>query len=271
MNKPANVKRESGAALLRKTDPAFPAMSILGHDKLGRRLYILAGTAFAGHTFAEDTLVPMPDAMEPGADYAVGCEGGQISVTKLVGVPDSATFIGGFHFAPGGNAIARNGGSEEQAINPWSIWDMNFRPACPDPRGMARIVMPSRLFWTDIYMLGVNHLKDGTSKFDVTIADGDDPPVNPKGGTFRKLDYETACAVMAHHGKELLGIEEFFVAAFGVKEKTAHDGNPLKTGLDALRTSKWGLMQATGNMWVWCHDGDPDVPRASIAGGSWLS
>ncbi len=29
-------------------------------------------------------------------------------------------------------------------------------------------------------------------------------------------------------------------------------------------------MQATGNLWVWGHDGDPDTPRASILGGSWF-
>ncbi len=29
-------------------------------------------------------------------------------------------------------------------------------------------------------------------------------------------------------------------------------------------------MQPTGNKWQWGHDGDPDEPRASFFGGSWL-
>jgi hypothetical protein len=76
---------------------------------------------------------------------------------------------------------------------------------------------------------------------------------------------------MKHHGKQLLSFEEFAAAAFGVTEKTAAGREPELTGLDAARTSRFGLMQATGNMWVWGHDGDPDEPRASILGGAWLS
>ena len=30
-----------------------------------------------------------------------------------------------------------------------------------------------------------------------------------------------------------------------------------------------GLIQASGNLWQWGHDGDPDEPRASLVGGSW--
>jgi hypothetical protein len=29
------------------------------------------------------------------------------------------------------------------------------------------------------------------------------------------------------------------------------------------------MMQATGNLYVWGHDGDPDTPRASLFGGDW--
>jgi hypothetical protein len=46
--------------------------------------------------------------------------------------PDSAV-VGGFHYAPGGNAEARVGGSSEPGINPLSIWDAGFRSVCPDP------------------------------------------------------------------------------------------------------------------------------------------
>jgi hypothetical protein len=180
-----------------------------------------------------------------------------------------ADVIGGFHFAPGGNAAAIAGGGEGPAINPCSLWDLNFRPACPDPRGMTLVDARAGKFWCDIYLTAADHLA-GTSRFGVAIADGSDLPEQPGGGRFERFDYAAACAVMKHHGKALLSVEEFFAAAYGVTERTARDGDPKITGLDAPRTSKWGLMQATGNMWVWGHDGRPDMPRASIFGGSWL-
>jgi len=124
--------------------------------------------------------------------------------------------------------------------------------------------------WCDIYLLGKDHLKNGTSRHGVTIADGTDRPQNPAGGSFSRFDYDAACAVMKHHGKQLLGAEEFFAAAYGVTEKTAVGADPKTTGLDAPRTSRFGLMQATGNMWVWGTDGHPDIPRASLFGGSWV-
>jgi hypothetical protein len=75
--------------------------------------------------------------------------------------------------------------------------------------------------------------------------------------------------VLASHGKGVLSLEEFFAAAYGVTEKTAAGDNPKTTGLDAPRTSRFGLMQATGNMWVWGRSNDVQ-PRASLFGGSWL-
>lgn len=42
--------------------------------------------------------------------------------------------------------------------------------------------------------------------------------------------------------------------AYGVTEATARGSDPVSTGLDAARTSRWGIMQATGNLWVWGRD-----------------
>ncbi|OYX80463.1 MAG: hypothetical protein B7Y77_00545, partial [Bradyrhizobium sp. 35-63-5] len=170
---------------------------------------------------------------------------------------------------PGGNATARAGGDDVPAINPRSLWDLNFRPASADPRGMTLVDGPRGKFWCDIYLLAKDHLAQGTSQCGTMIADGVEPPQNPDGGYFSKLDYATAVAAMKHHGKGLLSIEEFFAAAFGVTERTSTNDDPETTQLDAARTSRFGLMQATGNLWVWGHDGDPDSPRPSIFGGSW--
>lgn len=257
-------KTQSVTALLVKVDPTTPALLVTGPSAIA----IKAGTVFAGHTFTVDTPVVIDVALVPGADYGITVSAGAVGYAKLTSVPTDTDILGGFHFAPGGNALARSGGDTVPAINPCSLWDINFRPSCSDPRGMVLIDAPAGKFWCDIYLLAKDHLANGTSQFGVTIADGNDPPQKPDGKRFKKLDYETAVAVMKHHGKGLLALDEFFAAAHGVTEKTACGDDPETTKLDAARTSKFGLMQATGNMWVWGHDGDPDEPRASIFGGS---
>src|SRR6185503_3307897 len=109
----------------------------------------------------------------PGTDYFVVVTADSISVKPAVLAELDDTIMGGFHFAPGGNAPARQGGDKVPAINPCSLWDVNFRPGCPNPLGMTLVTMPAGgRFWADIYLTGVNHLTDGTSKFGVTIADG---------------------------------------------------------------------------------------------------
>ena len=195
---------------------------------------------------------------------------------KLAVVPARSavldTLVGGFHFAAGGNAEATAGGDAVPAINPCSIWDVGFRPACLDPRGMALVEHNGLRFWCDIYLLGVDHRDQGASRFGAEIADGRSLPQAIEGkGRTKKLDYETARAIYAHHGKQLLGAEEFFAAAYGVTERTAAGNDPKVTGLDVARTSRFGIMQATGNLWIWGTDGHPDDARPSIFGGSWIS
>jgi hypothetical protein len=262
MNKHSKI----GTSSLIKPDLAAPVLFVTGREAIG----IKAGTIFAGHTFAVDTDVKLPDGgLERGTDYAVCFGHGGLVAQKLLHAAIGETVIGGFHFAPGGNASARAGGDDIPAINPHSLWDLKFRPTCPDPGGMTRVQKPGDTFWCDIYLAGANCAEAGTSVFGATIADGDDRPVDAAGKKYKRFDYETAVAVMSAHGKQLLSVEEFFAAAIGVTEKSAASSNPVVTGLDALRTSKFGLMQATGNMWVWGHDGDPDTPRPSVFGGSW--
>ncbi len=267
MNSSAAVKTEDATTILVKPDPSTPALKVLGPTEIA----IKAGVTFGDNSFGDDVLFPLPgNGLVSGTDYAAVVTPAGLRLIRLTSADVSDSIIvGGFHFAPGGNAIARAGGDSIPAINPYSVWDKRFMPACADPRGMAYIDTARVPFWADIYLLNVDHLMNGTSKLGETIADGDSPPQNPAGGTFDGLDYETAMAVMKHHGKGLLSIEEFFAAAFGVTEKTVHDGDPKTTQLDAPRTSKFGLMQATGNLWVWGHDGDPDNPRPSLFGGCW--
>jgi hypothetical protein len=265
-----NTHMTIDAPELRKSDPVAPALVVSGPASVAIR----GGTTFAEIAFAVDTPVALPgEGLRVGGDYlvAVGADDGRPHIRAASGSADcgAADVLGGFHFAPGGNASARSGGDAVAAINPCSLWDRSFRPAAPDPRGMALVDMFDRRFWCDIYLLGVDHLTQGTSACGVTIADGRDPPGSPGGGSYGKLDYATAVAVMTHHGKGLLGVGEFFAAAYGVTERSASDRDPVRTGLDATRTSRFGIMQAAGNLWTWGHDEDPDLPRASLFGGSW--
>jgi len=268
MKKPSTKKKSrTPKAILAKRDKTSPAIKVAGHSAI-----VKAGVAFRDTTFKKDTDVKAPaEGYAAGCDYVVTTERGKPVAKPMETARIPANAIGGFHFAPGGNAMGTAGGDSIPAINQHSIWDRNFRPACGDPRGMTLVDVPAKgRVWCDIYLLGKDHLENGTSRHGVTIADGADLPQNPAGGSFSKFDYDAACAVMKHHGKQLLGAEEFFAAAYGVTEKTAAPTEPKLTDLDAPRTSRWGLMQATGNMWIWGTDGHPDLPRPSLFGGSWL-
>jgi len=259
-----NIERPSRT--LTKTTDELPAFIVTGP----RSLAVRAGTVIAGQVFETRSEVKFAPGHElvAGADYAITIVDGVATAWRARRIPAGEGAIGGFHFAPGGNAAENSGGDDQPAINPCSLWDLHFRPACPDPRGMALVEMSGQKFWADIYLLGVNHLADGTSRFGVTIADGRDPPVDPRGKPFQRLDYETARAVLGHHGKGLLSKAEFRAFAEGVTEGTACGADPKVTGLDARRTSRVGGMQATGNMWIWGHDGSPE-PLASVLGGYW--
>lgn len=269
--------RPDSAPVLTKKNLDAPAFVITGRASLALQDDI----TIAGTLFAAGTAITLPAGEHrPGSDFGIFVDG-----NALIALPDTRDTnaavpgplenglvqIGGFHFAPGGNAAARSGGDDIPAINPFSIWDLSFRPACPDPRGMFTIVLPDgSRSWIDIYKLGVDHLKDGTSRCGVTIADGESLPGHIGGnGKVARLDFPTAQEILGHHGKHLLTYDEFRGAAFGVTEKTAAGKDPKVTGLDAPRTSRFGMMQATGNLWDWGTDGDPDNPRASLFGGSW--
>lgn len=266
MNQHVDIGSSDTGAILHKPDAGSPAFKLIGP----REIVVKSGVSFRGRTCAVDTPIDLPDDVTAGQDYGVAVTDNAVEVIKLEAPPDGVYVLGGFHFAPGGNAAARSGGDGVPQISPLSLWDIAFRPACPDPRGMVLVGDEPSRFWCDIYLLGVNHHTDGTSAFGVTIADGRHPPQKPNKGKFKKFDYATAIAVLAHHGKQLLGIEEFFAAAFGVTERISVGRDPCETGLDAPRTSRWGLMQATGNMWVWGHNGDPDDPQPMLFGGYWI-
>ncbi|MFL9829154.1 hypothetical protein ABTU92_30560, partial [Rhodoplanes sp. SY1] len=132
-------------------------------------------------TFAAQTAVQMP-TLTAGTDYAIYlCSDGTLRADSSFTAPTGYTVansrcIGGFHYAPGSNAPAQAGGDATPQINPYSLWDIKFRPACSDPRGMVLI---EGAWWCDIYLTGVDHHANGTSRYNVAIADGSSPPKIP--------------------------------------------------------------------------------------------
>ena len=246
-----------------KSDPSSPALRVAGRDSL----VVKAGVRFAGRLFAEETLVDISEGLIPGSDYCVVAFEDDVP-RAWRGLPIGDDVIGGFHYAPGGNAPARDGGDEIPAINPCSLWDLTHRPACPDPRGMTFVAGAATPFWCDIYLTTAEPALDG-KRLGLTIADGDDRPRDADGERYPRFDYETARAVLAAQGKTLLSHDEFIAAAFGVKEGSSAPRDPKVTRLDAARTSACGGMQMTGNLWVWGY-ADPTDPRASLFGGSWV-
>ncbi|NTD84265.1 hypothetical protein [Agrobacterium tumefaciens] len=241
--------------------PGAPILLVTGLTSVSIKAGALVEIGDRTYSYDYETAIAI-DELVPGRDYAVGINAvGDLFATVANDNPLNGNFFAGFHFAPGGNAVERKGGDSVPAINPHSLWDIEYRPSCPDPRGMVRVIA-GNIVWVDIYLLGVDHAQNGTSRFGVTPA---------TGSTLDVLDYPTAKSIIEGHGKRLLTYDEFRAAALGVTERSSADNRPRATGLDAARTSRFGLMQATGNLWVWGTDGDPEDPRPSFFGGSWFS
>lgn len=222
--------------------------------------------------FLVDTPVTLP-TLTAGTDYAIyACADGTLQASANFSAPSGHTIadsrkIGGFHYAAGSNAAAQAGGNTTPQINPYSLWDLKWRPSCPDPRGMTLV---AGRFWSDIYLTGTDVDADGSSRSGATIADGSSPPKVPTmfGGdgstTYGSFTWFEARELLASVGKDLLGYGEMIVAAYGVTEGAPRGSDPVTTGLsttntgssnaDNLFTSKWGLVQAAGCMWTWGRD-----------------
>lgn len=252
--------------LFYKADPTTVAFTKTGAGtasiKAGTKVDV-AGTVV---TFVAATAITMP-ALTAGTDYAIWVKDDATiqATTNFSSAPGAGNWrkIGGFHYAPGGNAAAVAGGDTTPAINAYSFWDLKFRPACPDPRGMTLV---ADSFWADIYLLGVDHLTNGTSKYNVSIADGSAPPKIPTkfGGTgsnaYSTLNWWEANEVLQSWGKRSPTYDEFAALAYGTTEATSSGGSDVPTtgvsGTGATNawnkfTSRWGVIQATGCMWIW--------------------
>jgi hypothetical protein len=209
--------------------------------------------------FASATNIVMP-ALTAGTDYAIyACTDNTVRADASFVAPTGYTAlnsrrIGGFHYAPGGHSGAPGGGNATVQINQYSFWDLKFRPASTDPRGMCLV---ADSFWADIYLLGVDHQLNGTSKYNVTIADGSSPPKIPtkfggNGSTaYGSLNWWEAAEVGQSFGKRLPTYDQFAALAYGTTENSSIGSDPGATSWATAYVSKWGVNQASGVLWTW--------------------
>jgi len=227
------------------------------------------------------TPVTMVDAATTGRDYYIylrvdGTLGAYLDTTTA---PVGGRLLGGFHYAPGSNAAAEAGGNTTPQINQYSFWDIKWKPSCLDPRGMTLV---NNTFWSDIYLTGANAYNASgvsSSKYNVTIADEGSRPFIPaefggNGSTrYGNCNWWTATELAASFGKRLPGGQEFQTLAYGTSNEISCGVDPVSTGVNGAGftnswekfTSKWGVIQSTGCMWMWGPEWvlSADVTRAA--------
>ena len=278
--------------LFRKADPTIVAFTKTGAGSATTSTTIYVEVNGVIKTVASGTSITMP-TFASGTDYAIWCKpDGTLEATSNHTSPPVANSrkIGGFHYAPGGNATGTSGGNTTPQINEYSFWDLKFRPSCSDPRGMTLVAGG---FWMDIYLTGVDAITNGSSKYNVTMADGASPPKIPTmfGGngstTYGSYTWFEAMELATAFGKRCPTQQEFMSAAYGTTEALSIGSDQGSTILNAAYTSKWGVIQSTGVLWIWARDrGGPfagaswnantegrgseyNAPNAALLGGSW--
>lgn len=236
------------------------AFTRTGNDTARTASNILVEIGGVIYSIPANTNLSMP-TLAAGTDYFVyACADEVIRVAASASAPSgysgAFTQIGGFHYAPGGNATGYNtGGNTTPQINPRSMWDIKFRPAATDTRGWA-LNLDGRS-WISIYNLIVDHIAYGPSRYNLTAADGASPPKVPTvfGGngttTYGDLTAYTANECWRAYGAELASVDELMIAAYGVLENTTIGSDPVNTIWDAPRTSMIGATGVTGHMWSW--------------------
>ena len=270
---------------------------------------VAAGAVLNGQYYASATAVTMGSHTN-NTDMAIWqhpTTGALVSDASYVTAPAGATggsIVGGYHYIPSGRPTAFNNGSPTSTaeILEYSIWDLTWRPVCPDPRGMTCV---DGRFWCDLYFCGSTSYANTTfaavqsSKIGLTIADNSSPALIPSfyggnGSTAYTLtggnnpgSWYNFAEVAHSFGKRFMFSWEFQAAAFGAPEAGSRGSDPGTVIWE--RASKWGLAQATGTMLTWAIErvgiytsGSntdtggrgteyADAPRALFLGGSWVS
>jgi len=247
----------------RKDDPSVATWVKTGSFSVATGMDIYISVNGLVKKIDSGTPIEMPESPQIGSDYVIwySSEFG-MGVSSYGQKPPNTKKLGGFHYAPGGNADDRRvGGDDTPSINEYSFWDLNFRPDGNDPRGMTLV---DNSFWVDIYLLNADHINNGTSKYNTRIADGrynkSGYPLIPfqNGGDGKSrydgLNYYQALEILESHGKRMVTESEFAQLAYGTTENISGNTDPVDSILRKEFTSKWGVMLSTGNMWIWGQD-----------------
>ncbi len=242
---------------------------------------IVAGAVLNGQLYSAATAVTMPGSFTNNTDYAIWqhpSTGALVADASFTTAPAGATggsIVGGFHYIPSGRPTAVNNGSPTSVaeILEFSLWDLTWRPSCPDPRGMACI---EGGFWGDLYLVGATSYAGASfsavpsSRIGLTIADGSSPPLVPaqfggNGSTaYPDGKWYVFSELARSFGKRLPSNDEYSAGAFGAPEASSRGADPGTVQWE--RVSKFGWAQATGVMWHW-----GAALSGNGSGGSWVT
>lgn len=281
--------------LFYKSDKSSPAFIKTGNGTASIKAGTILKVAQQVFNFNSNTAITMP-TLTSGTDYAIYvCSDGTVRADSNFTSPTGYTTlnslkIGGFHYAPGGNATAQAGGNTTPQINEYSFYDPQWKPVALDPRGMSCI---NGAFWRDIYFFNNNPDVNGTSKYNQIIADGASPPKIPAllGGngstTLTTFTWFEAARIAACYGKQLITLEQQIISSFGTTEASSVGTDQGSTVWNAAYVSKFGINQCSGVMWTWLADrggayntagwsadtngfgSSYNAPNAALGGGNW--
>ena len=257
------TKADSGSVAWTKTG--------VGTAETGQKLFIEVGGSVL--EIDSGTSITMP-TLTVGTDYAIWVNpNGTLQAATSFTTPPVAggRRVGGFHYAPGGNATisatgdwtTHTGGNTTPQINEYSFYDLKWKPSAPDPRGLTLV---NDSFWTGMYLMSANTTIAPLHKYNVNPARDGNPPQKPYGNgtTYGNGRPMNVFECLAYYGFRAPNHNEFQLLALGVNEQRSIGGSgPGNTGIVTDRgknqqTSAWGVFDATGVLQVWGRDSLPD-------------
>ena len=284
-----------------KPDTTSVAFTKTGAGTLSVKAGTIVDVLGTSVTFATATAIVMP-ALTGGTDYAIyACTDGTVRADSSFTAPTGYTIansrlIGGFHYglvAPG-TTVA--GGSFNTAgsvqtggmvwtqpdvdkiagVNLYSLWDLRWRANVADLRAQRGFVLTDAGTWVAIYFTGTDTDTNGLSRNNVAVASGTVLPRIPAtmggNGALTYADYNW-WRVSEHaraYGARLLTEAEANIAFFGVTENQSLGGAsstiPLTTRQPGY-TSKYGIEQATGHIWIWGDDSAGAIATGFVENG----
>ena len=267
------IATRASAGLFAKADTRQVAWTKTGNDTAETSTALTIVVDGSVVNIASGTSISMP-TLSAGTDYAIWvAPDGTLEADASFTTPPTANGrrVGGFHYAPGGNATLdsagdwanHTGGDTTAQINEYSFYDLKWRPSVADPRGLTLV---NESFWAGMYLMSANTTVAPLHKFGVEPArDGNDPQ-KPYGDgtTYGNAKPMNVFECLSYYGFRAPDVNEFQLLALGVNEERSIGGSgPGNTGDVTDRskneqTSAWGVFDATGVLNVWGSDSLPD-------------